>query len=381
AAAWKALARVSADADRALAQGKAYEAWNGALDMKFRCHEIYGLLQKPRKGEIRAVWDHSGQGLYPGQWARTCRLLKDAGFSDLYVNVAGAGFAHYASDVLPRSKVFTEQGDQLAACVAAARPLGLRVHAWILCFSTEGATADRIAVFRKKGWLLNPEASRPWLDPTHPDVRAYLVRAAREVAAKYSIDGVHLDFVRYPDFNSCFGAPLQRRFEEAIGQRLTAWPDQAKSGSYRQAYIQWRASQITDFVETVRKNLRRVSPKRLLTAAVYGKYPSCLDAVGQDWESWINIDLVDYVVPMNYTGDLSRFSEWVSQQARTRKQALRVVPGIGVTAAECRLDAIQVVDQINVARKAGCPGFALFDLDTTLRQEILPILRMGMTAP
>ena len=380
-AAWKSLARVSADADRALAQGKAYEAWNAALDMKFRCHEIYGLLQRPRKGEIRAVWDHSGQGLYPGQWTRTCRLLKDAGFSDLYVNIAGAGFAHYASDVLPRSKVFAEQGDQLAACVAAARPLGLRVHAWILCFSTEGATADRIAVFRKKGWLLGADAARPWLDPTNPDVRAYLVRAAREVAMKYRVDGVHLDFVRYPDFNSCFGAPLKSRFENAIGQRLLAWPDQVKSGSYRQAYIQWRASQVTDFVQTVRKTLRRDAPGRLLTAAVYGKYPSCLDAVGQDWESWINIDLVDYVVPMNSTGDMARFAEWVAQQARTRKQALHVVPGIGVTAAESRLDAIQVVDQINTARNAGCPGFALFDLDTTLRQEILPILRMGMTAP
>jgi hypothetical protein len=40
-----------------------------------------------------------------------------------------------------------------------------------------------------------------------------------------------------------------------------------------------------------------------------------------------------------------------------------------------------VIDQIQAARRAGCPGFALFDLDTTLRQEILPVLRMGATAP
>ena len=119
----------------------------------------------------------------------------------------------------------------------------------------------------------------------------------------------------------------------------------------------------------------------MLTAAVYGKYPSCLDAVGQDWESWLNIGLVDYVAPMNYTSDMGRFRTWVESQARTRRQRQRVLPGIGVTAAESRLDAMQVVDQIRLVREIGCPGFALFDLDVTLRQEILPILRMGLTAP
>ncbi len=127
--------------------------------------------------------------------------------------------------------------------------------------------------------------------------------------------------------------------------------------------------------------IKRDAPGKLLTAAVFGKYPSCLDAVGQDWESWTNIGLVDYVVPMNYTEDLAKYNEWLGQQTRTRKQALKIVAGIGVTAAESRLDVAQVIDQIQASRRAGCPGFALFDLDTTLRQEILPVLRMGVTAP
>ena len=134
-------------------------------------------------------------------------------------------------------------------------------------------------------------------------------------------------------------------------------------------------------MQTARKTVRRGAPGKLVTAAVFGKYHSCHDAVGQDWESWINIGLVDYVTPMNYTEDMTKFNEWLGQQTRTRQQALKVVPGIGVTAAESRLDAAQVIDQIQAARRAECPGFALFDLDTTLRQDILPILRMGVTAP
>lgn len=366
-----------------LSAGKGQEAWEAANDLRSRMYEVYGMLQISRKGEIRAVWDHSGMGLYPGEWPRTCRLLKDAGFSDIYVNVAGAGFAHYASGVLPRSRVFEEQGDQLAACVAAAKPFGIRVHAWLLCFTTEGATADRIDIFRKRGWLLtNPDGSpRSWLDPAVPEVRSYLSGAVREMAVKYGVHGVHLDFVRYPDYASSLGLTVKRRFERDTGRRAADWPEDVKSGALRSLFIQWRAGQVSDFVQSARRVMRRDAPGKQMTVAVYGKYPSCLHAVGQDWESWINIGLVDYVTPMNYTEELSRFNGWLSQQTRTRRQALRVVPGIGVTAAESRLDAAQVIDQIQAARRAGCPGFALFDLDTTLRQEILPVLRLGTCAP
>lgn len=383
AAAAQALLRADAEARQRLAAGQGYPAWLAANDLKARMYEVYGLLQAPRRGEIRAVWDHSGMGLYPGDWPRTCRQLKDAGISDLYVNVAGAAFAHYASAVLPRSRVFDEQGDQLAACLAAAKPLGLRVHAWLLCFSTEGATQERLAIFAQRGWVLTqPDGSpRPWLDPAVPEVRTYLESAVRELAVKYATDGVHLDFVRYPDFMSSLGPTVKTRFERATGRRAADWPEDVKSGPLRPLFIRWRAEQVSDFVQAARKAVRRAAPGKLVTAAVFGKYPSCLDAVGQDWESWVNIGLVDYVTPMNYTEDLAKFNEWLGQQTRTRRQAIRVVPGIGVTAAESRLDAAQVIDQIQAARRAGCPGFALFDLDTTLRQEILPVLRMGATAP
>ena len=377
-----ATQRKEREAEQLLAAGKGYEAWLAANELRERMYEVYGMVQSPRKGEIRAVWDHSGMGLYPGDWPRTCRLLKDAGFSDLYVKVAGPGFAHYASAVLPRSRVFEEQGDQLAACLAAAKPLGLRVHAWMFCFSTEGSTQDRIEVFRKRGWMLSGDgAAHAWLDPAAPEVRAYLVGAAKELATAYRVDGVHLDFVRYPDFNSSLGPGARARFEKATGRQAADWPEDVKSGALHEAFCRWRAEQVSDFVQSVQKTLKRDAPGKQLTAAVFGKYPSCLDAVGQDWESWINIGLVDYVVPMNYTEDMGKYGEWLGQQTRTRGQALKIVSGIGVTAAESRLDAVQVIDQIQAARRTGCAGFALFDLDTTLRQEILPVLRLGATAP
>ncbi|MEI8242700.1 MAG: family 10 glycosylhydrolase [bacterium] len=381
-----ATAKAAIEADqaamRARREGKGFAAWQQAGNLRRQMELAYGWMQAPRSGEIRAVWDHSGMGLYPGDWNRTCQLLKESGISDLYLCVGGAGFSHFRSNVLPPSRVFQEQGDQLAACLAAARPRGLRVHAWLFCFCTEMCTEDRMAIFRSRGWLLTGEDGRErrWLDPAVPEVRALLVQAARELATNYSVDGIHLDFVRYPDFVGSLGPTVRRRFEDATGRKSPDWPAEVKSGPRRAELVRWRCDRVTDLVADVRSMLRREGREKLLTAAVYGKYPSCVDAVGQDWEAWLRTGIIDYLLPMDYTEDPARFAELVGNQTRARWLRKHMLPGIGVTAAESRLSSAQVIDQIRMVREANCPGFALFDLDTYLGQDVLPVLRVGVSA-
>jgi len=304
----------------------------------------YAEKQVPRRGEIHAVWDHSGCGLYPGNWARTIRLLKEAHVTDLFVNVAGAGFAHYASGVLPRSRTFEQEGDQLAACLAAARGSGIRVHAWILCFTATRGTPDRLEIFRKRGWRLKDKDGKltEYLNPANPNVRELVLSAIGEIQSRYAVQGIHLDFVRW--------------YERSV---------RPKDAS----------SVITRFVADAR---RRVPRPKWLTTAVLGKYPSCVASVGQDWVGWVDMGLVDYVVPMDYTESSAKFEEYVRQHAANRKCAIRTIAGLGVTANESRLDARQVIDQVNLARKYGLAGVSLFDLDTTLEKQVLPYLRLGL---
>jgi len=84
---------------------------------------------------------------------------------------------------------------------------------------------------------------------------------------------------------------------------------------------------------------------------------------------------------MDYTENMDLFNELVKDQARARWLRKHMIPGIGVTAAESRLDAAQTIDQLRVVREEGCAGFALFDLNTYLEREILPVLKVGMTGP
>jgi len=304
----------------------------------------FAMKQSPRKGEIHAVWDHSGCGLYPGNWKRTFQLLRESRVTDLFVNVAGPGFAHYPSSVLPRSKTFSQEGDQLAQCLAAAKGSGIRVHAWVLCFTATRATPDVMEDFGRRGWRLKDRSGRltEYLDPSNAAVRARILSVVDEIQEKYRVDGIHLDFVRW--------------YERS---------DKPKGA----------ADVITRFVSDVRGRVRR---PRWLTAAVLGKYPSCVASVGQDWDGWLAGNLVDYVVPMDYTESQTQFESFLKQHSAEKSHARRTIAGIGVTANESRLDARAVIDQINASRRHGLAGNALFDLDVTLERQILPYLRLGI---
>ena len=323
--------------------------WNAGVhrarvQAKDAADRAVALRQVPRPGEIHAVWDHSGCGLYPGNWARTMQLLKASHVTDLFVNVAGAGFAHYPSAVLPRSKTCEQEGDQLAACLAAAKGTGIRVHAWVLCFSATRATPERLEAFRKQGWRLATKQGKltEYLDPSNSAVQNYMLSAIDEIQSRYDVSGIHLDFVRWGDG--------------------IAKPQNA-------------SVPISRFVAAARRHVKR---PRWLTTAVYGKYPQCVGSVGQDWYSWLSMNLVDYVVPMDYTESSAVFESFLQQHAAAPTHARKTIAGIGVTANESRLDATQVIGQINLSRRYGLAGNALFDLDVTLEKQILPYLRMGI---
>ena len=73
----------------------AFAAYQAVCDLRDVTARVYGMTYWSRPNEIRGVWDHSGQGLFPGDWERTAALLAASGITDLYVNVAGAAFALY----------------------------------------------------------------------------------------------------------------------------------------------------------------------------------------------------------------------------------------------------------------------------------------------
>ena len=369
----------------ALAEQRYPESIQLGRELARRMQKANGLIQSPRQGEFRGAWDHDGMGLYPGtrqSWDRTCRELSTMGMSAVFPNLAWGGKAHFPSKHIPASATLRDYGDQLDQCIRAANKTGMEVHVWKVCWNIENAPADfRKRMRRQKRLQQSPGgATKEWLDPAIPENIELELAVIREMATRYDIDGVHLDYIRYPSSQYSFSPATRKAFEKSIGYPLRNWPQGVQEGgSLSDTFRTWRAKQISDFVWRVRSELQNINPSIKLSAAVFRGYPSCRDSIGQDWVEWLRHGYVDFVCPMTYTEDASNFRSETAGHLSHPGVGNRIVPGIGVTASESQLSADGVIEQINLLRTLGAPGFVLFDLGPTLQNEILPILGLGLT--
>lgn len=347
-----------------------------------RCREQLSrgvmLLQPAPDRELRGAWCHRGYGIAGWTWEQTAQALAAGGLNTLFVNVATGGQADYPSAVLGPSPTLRDKGDQLRACLAACTARGIKVHAWKLCFNLgQNPPPDLLARFRREGRLQRSAGgvTREWLCPSHPDNRVLEARAAAELVTRYpALTGVHLDFIRFPGSDGCTCDACRRGFEQAIGRRVSAWPDALRQGgALGRQWDDYRRQVITETVRRVAESVRQARPGAQVSAAVFSNWSSARETVAQDWVLWARKRYVDFVCPMNYHADAeAQKSDVVRQLAWLRGTGVQVYPGIGVSSA--RLDAIEVIRQINVTRAGPTGGFVLFEANRREAQDVLPAL-------
>ena len=378
-----AAARTLAEAKKQFDAGAYYQAIQLARQGHEQLADAYLRAQPSPTREARAWWSHSSTGVYPGDWDRTARELAEAGFNMILPNMCWAGSADYASDVLPRSETFRKYGDQIAQCVAAAKKHGLEVHVWkVNHFLWHNTPKDFCEKLRAQGRLQVSARGKPinWLCPSHPENFKLELESMVEVARKYDVDGLHFDYIRYPDREWCFCDGCRTRFEATSGRKVNAWPDDCYRGERRAEYNDWRCQQITRLVAAVSREAKRVRPGVKISAAVFGNYPACRESVAQDWPAWIKAGYLDFLCPMDYSANDAEFSKLVTDQLRLIDARVPVYPGIGATATDIELPPDRVVGQIHLARSAGASGFTIFNLSPATAKTILPAVKLSAGA-
>jgi len=341
--------------------------------------EAYLRAQPSRAPEGRAVWNHSGTGAYPGDWDRSAKLLADNGFNMILPNMLWGGLAHYASDLLPRSKTYDELGDQIQQCVAAAKKYGLEVHVWKVNFNLSTAPKDFVEKMRAAGRTTVSASGEPhnWLCPSHPENRKLELESMIEVARKYPVDGLHFDYIRYSGSEFCYCDGCRERFEEQTGRKVADWPKECYSGSRKDEYRDWRCQQITALVAAVRAEAKKLRPALKLSAAVFGSYPSCRESVAQDWPAWVQAGYLDFLCPMDYTESDEKFCGLIENQLGLVAGKIPMYPGIGATASRVSLTADRVAGQIHHARRLGAAGFTIFNFSPATAEAIIPGVGLG----
>jgi uncharacterized lipoprotein YddW (UPF0748 family) len=341
----------------------------------------------------RGYWvDAFNQGIYtPGQ---VSKLVQDAvalGANVLVVQTARrydcfCNRAHYprtdaAIDPLPY--------DPLDEVIAQAHAAGLQVHAWVNvstlwnlatppsspehAFNQHGPSAtgaDRWLNKRVDGAEFI--GNNVYIDPANPAAVSYIVGAIQSIVREYDVDGINLDYIRYPDFNSStahsdwgYSEVSLARFRAATGR--TDVPAAADP-----QFSDWRRAQITNLVRKIYLGMWEVDPQARLSmdAITYGFGPQSVGGweqtrtyaeVLQDWKGWLAAGFMDTVIAMNYKRNwvpeqAQMFSEW-SEVIADWQGERQAVNGSALYLNSIE-DTVAQVDEVVASNAAGWSGYS-----------------------
>jgi uncharacterized lipoprotein YddW (UPF0748 family) len=343
----------------------------------------YCRAQKPEKGEFRAFWCHSAFGVNGMEWDEAIKRLADQGFTDIIPNMLWGGSAFYASKVLPVVPQVAQRGDQIALCLAACRKYGIKINVWKVCWNLGDSAPKEFVERMKQEGRLQADANgktEPWLCPSHPDNQKLEIEAMVEVARNYDVDGIHFDYIRYPDGDHCYCSGCKERFQKTLDRPIENWPkDTLLNGSLNQKWLDWRRSNITAVVRTVSARVRAFKPSLKISAAVFPRWNTDRDGVGQDWKLWCDQGYLDFVCPMDYTPSNRSFENMVTPQVEWAGH-VPCYPGIGVSASSSSFGVDRTIEQISITRRHQTHGFVIFNYGVSESNDLLPMLGKGITS-
>lgn len=366
-----------------------------------------GAVPLHAQDEVRALWVVRTTLTSPAAIATMVESAKKGGFNTLLVQIRGRGDAFFQGGIEPRPASLAAQPafDPLAVTIACAHEAGLRVHAWLNINLISGASELPVArehvVYRHPEWLMVPKSLAEVLadvDPHSPeylgrltrDVRSqkteleglylspvsaasvdYTAGIVRDVVTRYAVDGVHFDYLRYPNDDFDYSRDTLDAFRLALGGDVPAaevrrYDARRAAGDlliYPQAYPErwrtFRADRLTALLTTLRQTVRAARPAATVSVAVSPNPVEAATRRLQDWPGWLDAHLVDVICPMAYTVDATLFA---SQVAAARRLAGAHPLWVGIGAY--RLSSDQIVENVRTARRLGAGGIILFSYDS-----------------
>lgn len=367
-----------------------------------------GAAARPQGGtsEMRGLWATRSWMTSP---AHVAQVVDDAARHDLtalFVQVRGRGDAFYLGGPDPRAALLSRQAptfDPLGDLVARARARGLQVHAWMNVNLVAGATAmpgaAQHVTVQHPEWMMVPRQLVDTLLPLSPRDRRYAATLAAwsrrqsatiegvfssplpegaqdrldaivdHLTTRYPLDGLHLDYVRFPSPDFDYSRAAIDAFRASMALDLTPAELAALDGraatrplafvdAYGPRWTSWRRDRLTHLVTRLASTVRRNRPAAQVTAAVWPDPDHARDYKLQDWARWLRDGVIDAACPMLYMSSGASYERQL--QVLSEQAPGAVWPGIGAY----KIDADETARRVEVARTRGFGGVLLYSYDS-----------------
>jgi uncharacterized lipoprotein YddW (UPF0748 family) len=358
----------------------ARQQWLSAKASLWKQFPVDRRLAQP---EIRSVWLDRGTIVRAGSEAGLAEIfdrLAQAGINTVFFETLNASYTIYPSQIAPQQNPLIRGWDPLAAAVKLAHERRMELHAWVWAFAAGNQRHNEIinvnpdypgpvlaahpdwANYDNRGNMIPVGQNKPFFDQANPELRQYLIDLYTEIVTRYNVDGLQLDYIRYPFQDPGagrtygYGKAAREQF-----QQLTGVDPLNISPSDRDLWQKWttfRTEQVDSFVSQVSQQLRQKRPNLILSVAVF-PLPEIerIQKLQQHWEVWARRGDIDLIVPMTYALDTPRF-ERLAQPWIASKQlgSTLLIPGIRLLS----LPTIGAFDQLQLVRDLPVSGYALF---------------------
>ncbi|MFA6838806.1 MAG: family 10 glycosylhydrolase [Dysgonamonadaceae bacterium] len=341
----------------------------------FAVTQLFG--QQIPATEVRAVWLTTNYGL---DWPKNntsvesqkreliqiLDKLQQYNFNTIFFQVRSRGEVMYKSKYEPMSSLIVGSQstrytfDPLAFAIDESHKRGMECHAWMVTYPLGGNKQVRSlgikSVTKKIPGITKQYKSEWFLDPGNPKTDDYLLSLVKEIVDGYDVDGIHFDYIRYPDSGKFPDDGMFRLYGKGKSKE------------------QWRRDNITRFLTKVNSWVRDAKPWVQVSCAPLGRYRSlngtgrgwtAYETVYQDVNSWIQNGVVDAIYPMMYYDD-QLFYPYVSDWKRIASDRI-FVPGLGAyQMVELGWSKTDILDQINYSRIQDTNGQIYFRAENVL---------------
>ncbi len=225
--------------------------------------------------------------------------------------------------------------DPLRFAIDECHKRGMQLHAWVVTIPLgkwNGAGCRQMRQRIPK--LLLHIGADGYMNPELSQTSDYLADICEEIIRKYDVDGIHLDYIRYPE-------QWNKKYDHNRGRKY-----------------------ITDIVRNIHHRVKVIKPQVQLSCSPLGKYRdlqrysskgwNAYHTVCQEAQSWLRDGLMDQLYPMMYfQGD--NFFPFAIDWAEN-SYGKEIAAGLGIyflDPHEGRWHIDEVKRQLNVIRSLG----------------------------
>ncbi len=286
---------------------------------------VIGMLVTSLQGSTVASADVSEENPMRALWLRPKQTTKaqveavvekiaDAGINTIFLETVYDGYTIFPVeyDATYQRPLFNGF-DVLQAYIDACHSRGIQLHCWVESFfiGMEYVDAGGPVYKAHKDWLLTDNSGNNWEDtmygkmyffnPAREECREWIVGLYEILVENYDIDGIQLDYVRYPQKTSSVDWGYDEYTINKFIEEKGFDPTNAEEGSYEaQVFVQFKQNQVTEFVKACSENLKAINPDLILSLSVYPFYQDGKNLFMQSAELWMSEGYGDLVVPMAY---------------------------------------------------------------------------------